>query len=418
MLKKILPILTIEICSTLVFLCFVALLTNSLSAEEYGDYASAYSFVYFVFLILLIGSDALSLKEISPSYDSNDSKGIRTQFVYFLIVILATSLCLYSCIGIYFLYTPTSIYHPIFIISFFAPAFAFAYLSYCILIAFKKPILASLLYSFFIPLSMLIAVYLAIKGGYLHDSETAVVFVGSMWSVITILLIYKTISKTEVFGSINKIKWKPSLKLGITSMLFSIGNWSLTDISVVLSEVFLSNESHVGVFSVVVVITVLYRKIIGRVIFTLLSPELAILIKANDIKALKNMLFKSYLILGAITIVLTLIISYFSKAILSFYGLEYIIGSNSLVIMLLAQSITITFSLCTPTINFYAKNRFILVNSLMLIISIIFLSFFFSGYGIQGLSIAYLITIVLVYSSQIFYIHRILLKEQSAICNS
>lgn len=407
---KISKLLFIEILSMLLFMYFVSILTNNLSAEEYGDYAAAYSFVFFIFVILLVGADLISIKEITPLFEAKDLSGIRSYLLYSLIIIIFASIIFYVCVGISYYNGIGDINHPIFFVSIFIPMFAISYLYYRTLIALGDTLTASVLYSVCLPFLLIVISSLELKYNFLESSRAAIFVVVISWSMISLFFIYKCNSQLRLLGKVGKIQWGAWLKVGSVSMLFSIVTRSIADICIILSELFLKNEAKVGVFSLIIMLSLFVGKVIIRIMYVVFLPKIALLIGSKDYLGLRNILNRNYTYFVVFGLVLIIMVWFFGDNLLGFYGSQYTSAHTSLVIMFLAQSVTLVFFQCGLVINYFAKTTFIIINSLAFIFLVILLSYLLSGYSVLGLSIGYLIAVSIVYASKYIYVN-ILIKK-------
>ncbi|MFT4694026.1 MAG: hypothetical protein ACI8TE_000925 [Francisella sp.] len=128
-------------------------------------------------------------------------------------------------------------------------------------------------------------------------------------------------------------------------MLFSIVTRSIADISIILSELFLKDEAKVGVFSLIIMLSLFFEKVIIRIMYVVFLPKIAVLIGNKDCLGLRKTLNRNYI--------------YF-----------------------------ITFEI---------------INSLLFIFMVILFSYLLSGYSVLGLSIGYLISVFVVYTSKYIY---------------
>jgi O-antigen/teichoic acid export membrane protein len=242
---------------------------------------------------------------------------------------------------------------------------------------------------FFTPLFLAILYYFLNLGGIATIISRAIAL--ALLVIISFLTLRQysyvfksTIQKVLRYRTILRV----SLPMLLTSSLVLVMSW--TDI--IMLGIF-TDEKEVGVYNVVIKLAML-AAITMMAINTIAAPKFSEFYSRGDIQGLKRVARNSTRMVFFTSLPAILILIMFPTFILEFFGQEFIVGRDALLILMISQFINISSGPVGSLLNMTGKQ--VALNIVMLTASIfnIVLNYFLIPiYGMEGAAIATLISL-------------------------
>jgi len=170
-------------------------------------------------------------------------------------------------------------------------------------------------------------------------------------------------------------------------MVSRVASFLMVAVPLFLLEVF-SNTSDVGVFSIVVKLSILVSLIL-LVVNTITGPRFAELYWSNKHHELQSFMSTSAKIIFIASFVLVFVIAVFADQLLSLFGEEFIAGKYALYILLLGEMINAITGPVGIFMNMTGNQvRLKLVSLLSLLVTVILSFILIPSLGINGAAIS------------------------------
>lgn len=418
-LKASLVVLFISIFGNAIDYSLNIFLAHFLTPSQFGNFTVAVFWAIFWSDVILLGGD-LSAERFLPTYRAEHKKKKITgliRYYFYLIIALGiiipaiTTLLAYIDVEKLKQYGFDT-YHPL--------IFSMWIISFLALIKFLSGILRSYKFYYISMLTERIIVWVFLFGFIwifysftLNIRDWDVVFLlGAAVFFALAIQIALVFLKTRLSIIDQKIDYdiKPWMNISIPIMLHGMVYLALLQCSLIMIEIITPNESDVGFFSAAFKIVYFFHLItgsVGNVMHPLMGPA----IESRKQPVLQRVYNKYFGIDNLLSIPLLLIIIFFGKALLGFFGPEYVIAYPTLSLLILAFYI---IGIGLPALEFlqfagYGKMVFI-YHAIALALTIILNFIFITDYGIIGSAYALLISF-----TPITIINFIFLKKKLSI---
>ena len=189
--------------------------------------------------------------------------------------------------------------------------------------------------------------------------------------------------------SINKdvITKKELISTSLPMMITVVASFVMGNISLYLLEGYSSTE-HVGIFSVALKIAALVGLVLV-IVNTISAPKFSELYWSNEYGKLQNLISHSTGLIFIISLCVSLLIIVFSKPILSIFGEEFIVGSVTLILLVIGQMINAMTGSVGVLLNMTGNQKtFRSITVLAMMVNIILNVLLVPLYGMNGAAVA------------------------------
>tara|TARA_B100001142_G_scaffold269997_1_gene275896 strand:- start:8419 stop:9744 length:1326 start_codon:yes stop_codon:yes gene_type:complete len=222
-----------------------------------------------------------------------------------------------------------------------------------------------------------------------------------VWLISSVYLIYdfKSIRIKKVIS--NKKILETAYPMLFSTSIFVLMSWSDT----IMLGIFTS-ESNVGLYNVALKLAMSSVIILGAV-NSILAPKLSETYNNNKFDSFKQLIQQSTRIIFLCTLPILLVLLIFPELCLSFFGTEFIVAKNTLMILLLGQFVNV-FSGSVGFVLQMTGNEKVFQKILFysLIINILLNYFLIPLFDINGAAIASVLSMVIWNLSSVIYVYK------------
>lgn len=392
---------------TYVFFVFFAKYTSS---YELGVYDLINKSVLFIGTIILWGANSLIL-QYSGIYISSETKDnlivlLKRSYVISVLFGIFTIVLLFLLSFILLKYEKinTEQSHLIKIVSFIFPLFSILQINLDYLRANNKIFFSEFIRNIPKPIFSIILLLIFIQNPSLLSFK---IIFGSflLTAIISFIPIISSFRKNKNLDFQSLLTTKNHLKEGFSLMYASVVMLILSVIDSFMISRFDSIESN-GVYSIVIKLA-LPLSLILHAVNQVTAPKIAEYFQQKNKIELQNLLNRSMIYITTASIPIALIITIFGKKLLAFFGNEFIIGYNALLILIAGQ---VAYFLCAPVGIFLtmSKNQIVLIKmlSIAVVINIILNVILIPLYSIVGVAIATSVSITFWNIIGVIYIYK------------
>ncbi|AIT09426.1 hypothetical protein LO80_05245 [Candidatus Francisella endociliophora] len=408
-----LTLFAIQILSSIAFFLATVIVARYLGPEDFGDFSAAYSVASVAYIVCLLGADVTAVNIIAKSVKAQQNGQIKA-FILYAFCVVTFSTVAYYIIAIIGYWASENIFmfknlHPVFIAVIFIPIMALAFFFYRVFISLFKPILANVLFKILVNLSMLFLACLMFFDEIFRTSYIAILFFMIPWLIAFIVMLTLLVWKVRVFASKREeIRYKTWLKSGLSGLPYNLALMTIPYLAIIGAEVFLANESSVGIFATAASFSQLVANNFIACIQSLTLAPIVVAIYNKDLLGVRNIFNKNLIIMGGLSILLILGVSLVGKDILEVYGKGYVVGDDILIIFIIMQCVIMTGCLAAPTLLYLGKNIFVVSSSMILIVLLVlFISIFGFIFQEAGIAVGVLLAVTLIFVTQSLYAYKL-----------
>tara|TARA_Y100001970_G_scaffold149809_1_gene183745 strand:+ start:1025 stop:2308 length:1284 start_codon:yes stop_codon:yes gene_type:complete len=407
-LNKSSRVFTLRIISIISGFFLMYLITNIYGAEGMGIFALSQTILMIMVMLAVFGTDTTSLKYSSQYYNNNDYSKLNS--FYFGILKFVIALSLFISIIIFFIRSELSVFfnenllnHSLFFISLSILPMSFVNINSESLRGIGEYNLFTTFRYVLIPVFTILFLYIYGNNNDLLMPVKAYAMSICIVSFLSFIYWFKKIDFFKYYSSNSKLDniIKYSFQVLISSSMLLLIQW----IDIIILGYF-ETSSIVGVYSVIMKIS-LFSSIILFSINSIVAPEFSKLYSLNNIDELRLIIKKSSKIIFFTTIPVLILIVYFSKSILGYFGFEFILANKTLYILITGQFVNILCGsvgyilMMTEKQNIF-KNIMIFATSVNIILNLVLIP----KYSINGAAIASSISLMLWNVISFSYIYR------------
>jgi O-antigen/teichoic acid export membrane protein len=385
-------------------------LVKTVDLDDYGYYIYIFSFFYLLLNFCILGVDTLLIRNI-PVLESNGKYGkLKGLFIFSTAVSffgsLITASIVSKTVGLFDIETRTGI--NFFTLTFSSLLiFSLTAINQAYLRGLNKNILSQIGEKILKPLVMILVVI----GTYFFHKTIVLkelIWISVAVSGFTLLTTYVFVGKGGIarlknsLSSYNFSDWSNSaISFFIIGVLYVLN--SRVDIFLLGT---LGKNSDVGIYNIALRISEVISFGLVTINFVL-APVIAKLIEADAISQLQKLITRSAKLVLYTTLPVIIAIICFRESILSFFGPDFLKGSNTLMILCFGQFINIFFGSVGLILMMSGKQKFSIYSlAISSFFNVILSILLIPAYGMTGAAIATSSTLVLWNSIMYFFVRK------------
>jgi len=408
-LNKSSRVFSLRIISIISGFFLMYLITNIYGAEGMGIFALSQTILMIMVMLSVFGTDTASLKYSSQYFSHNDYRKLNSfYFSIFKFVIVSSvfiSIIIFFVKGeLSFFFNKNSLNHSLFFISLSIIPMSFININSESLRGIGEYSLFTTFRYVLIPVFTILFIYIYGNNNDLLIPIKAYTISICIISLLSFIFLFKEIKFFEYFHNINSnlndvIKY--SFPVLISNSMLLLIQW----IDIIILGYF-ETSNTVGVYSVIMKIS-LFSSVILFSINSIVASEFSRLYSLEKMVDLRVLIKKSSKIIFFITIPILILIVYFSKSILGYFGFEFIMANKTLHILIAGQFINILCGsvgyilMMTEKQNIF-KNIMIFATCVNIILNIVLIP----KYSMNGAAIASSVSLILWNVISFSYIYR------------
>jgi len=385
------------------------LITNVYGAEGMGIFALSQTILMVMVMLSVFGTDTASLKYSSQYFSNNEY--IKLNSFYFSIFKFVIVSSIFISIIIFFIKGDLSVFfnksllnHSLFFISLSILPMSFININSESLRGIGEYSLFTIFRYVLMPVLTILFIYVLDNNNDLLTPIKAYAISICIISLLSFTFLLKEIKFFKYFSNIDSnlndvIKY--SFPVLISNSMLLLIQW----IDIIILGYF-ETSNTVGIYSVVMKIS-LFSSVILFSINSIVASEFSRLYSLDKMVDLRVLIRKSSKIIFFITIPVLILIVYFSKSILGYFGYEFIMANKTLYILVAGQFINVLCGsvgyilMMTEKQNIF-KNIMIFSTCVNIILNIVLIP----KYSINGAAIASSISLILWNVISFSYIYR------------
>ena len=408
-LNKSSRVFSLRIISIISGFFLMYLITNVYGAEGMGIFALSQTILMVMVMLSVFGTDTASLKYSSQYSNNNEYRKLNS--LYFSIFKFVIVSSIFISIIIFFIKGGLSVFfnksllsHSLFFISLSILPMSFININSESLRGIVKYSLFTIFRYVLIPVLTILFIYVLDNNNDLLTPIKAYAISICIISLLSFTFLLKEIKFFKYFSNIDSnlndiVKY--SFPVLISNSMLLLIQW----IDIIILGYF-ETSNTVGIYSVVMKIS-LFSSVILFSINSIVASEFSRLYSLDKMVDLRVLIRKSSKIIFFITIPVLILIVYFSKSILGYFGYEFIMANKTLYILVAGQFINVLCGsvgyilMMTEKQNIF-KNIMIFATCVNIILNIVLIP----KYGINGAAIASSISLILWNVISFSYIYR------------
>ena len=408
-LNKSSRVFSLRIISIISGFYLMYLITNIFGAEGMGIFALSQTILMVMVMLSVFGTDTASLKYSSQYASNNDYSKLNSFYFSILKFVIVSSI--FVSIIIFFSKEELSVFFNKNLLNYSLFFISLSILPMSFININSESLRGIGRYSLFTTFRYVLIPVLTILIIYFFDNNDDILIPIKAYSIsicvvslLSFTFLLKKIKFFKYFSSIDSnlhdvVKY--SLPILISNSMLLLIQW----IDIIFLGYF-ETVNTVGVYSVIMRIS-LFSSIILFSINGIVASEFSKLYSSDNMTELRFLIKKSSKIIFFITIPILILIVYFSELILGYFGLEFIIASKTLNILIVGQFVNILCGsvgyilMMTEKQNIF-KNIMIFATCTNIILNIILIP----KYSINGAAIASSISLILWNIISFGYIYR------------
>ena len=385
------------------------LITNIYGAEGMGIFALSQTILMIMVMLSVFGTDTASLKYSSQYFNNNDYSKLNSFYFSILKFVIVSSV--FISIIIFFIKGELSVFfnknllnHSLFFISLSILPMSFININSESLRGIGRYSLFTTFRYVLIPVFTIIFIYIYGNNNDLLIPIKAYAISICIISLLSFISLFKEIKFFKYFSNINSnlndvIKY--SFPVLISNSMLLLIQW----IDIIILGYF-ETSNTVGIYSVIMKIS-LFSSVILFSINSIVASEFSKLYSLDKMDDLRVLIKKSSKIIFFITIPILILIVYFSKSILGYFGFEFILANKTLHVLIAGQFVNILCGsvgyilMMTEKQNIF-KNIMIFATCVNIILNIVLIPM----YSINGAAIASSVSLILWNVISFSYIYR------------
>lgn len=366
---------------------YVAKLFN---VELFGYFNLFESYLQILVVLSLFGARQMIVKKVSILYEKNSFKEIKSWFNSSILAVSLTTffvLVIYN-IAINYLLSDSNVIKRAFQIGGFI-----IYIKVLLFIlssfysSHNKLWQSNLVDRAVLPFIFLILLFISSKYSTLNfrDLFSTYLIASSIFLVLVYAYWLKFSSKINLGLSELNLKKVFNVQASMFLIVSFLGLFFLKSDIIILG--FFGSSYDLGIYSTGAKVAFLLN-FFTPVIHSIYTPKISILYSKNNVFKIKKIFYNSLKILLSFGFLIFVILFFFGKNILNFWGLEYIKAYNVLLVLSFANIISMSLSMCLPIIMMcnqekkYLKKLFILI-----IITSSFLAYGSSNFNLESFAL-------------------------------
>jgi len=408
-LNKSSRVFTLRIASIISGFFLMYLITNIYGAEGMGIFALSQTILMIMVMLSVFGTDTASLKYSSQYFNNNDYSKLNSFYFSILKFVIVSSV--FISIIIFFIKGELSVFfnknllnHSLFFISLSILPMSFININSESLRGIGRYSLFTTFRYVLIPVFTILFIYIYGNNNDLLIPIKAYAISICIISLLSFISLFKEIKFFKYFSNINSnlndvIKY--SFPVLISNSMLLLIQW----IDIIILGYF-ETSNTVGIYSVIMKIS-LFSSVILFSINSIVASEFSKLYSLDKMDDLRVLIKKSSKIIFFITIPILILIVYFSKSILGYFGFEFILANKTLHVLIAGQFVNILCGsvgyilMMTEKQNIF-KNIMIFTTCVNIILNIVLIPI----YSINGAAIASSISLIMWNVISFSYIYR------------
>jgi len=250
---------------------------------------------------------------------------------------------------------------------------------------------------------------LSIVGLFIVDELLPLYSLGAGVVVSALFAVYFIVKKLQKIVSESKVEFskRELVTTSFPMMVTTIASFLMGNVSLFMLEVFSTTE-EVGVFSVAFKIATLISLILVAV-NTISAPKFSELYWEHKYRKLQEVINHSTKLIFFNSLLLSMAIILYSKAILAVFGDEFVIGTLSLILLVVGQMINSATGSVSILLNMTGHQKVLSKIVLITTITTIFVNIILiKSYGINGAAFSFIISMALLNISAVIYVKKAL----------
>jgi len=408
-LNKSSRVFTLRIASIISGFFLMYLITNIYGAEGMGIFALSQTILMIMVMLSVFGTDTASLKYSSQYFTNNDYSKLNSFYFSILKFVIVSSV--FISIIIFLIKGELSVFfnknllnHSLFFISLSILPMSFININSESLRGIGRYSLFTTFRYVLIPVFTILFIYIYGNNNDLLIPIKAYAISICIISLLSFTSLFKEIKFFKYFSNINSnlndvIKY--SFPVLISNSMLLLIQW----IDIIILGYF-ETSNTVGIYSVIMKIS-LFSSVILFSINSIVASEFSRLYSLDKMVDLRVLIKKSSKIIFFITIPILILIVYFSKSILGYFGFEFILANKTLYILIAGQFVNILCGsvgyilMMTEKQNIF-KNIMIFATCVNIVLNIVLIP----KYSINGAAIASSVSLILWNVISFSYIYR------------
>lgn len=375
---------------------FNLLASRSLGTHEYGDYKVAYAFALMASLVVLLGGDRAAPKFLSAALANNNSSGVWEYLRMYchIALVLSFVLIVLTSAGVFFHVGAKDVldHHPVLLISFFVPVFAFGALVSRVLQAARHLAMANLPWRIGLPsLKLGLVLLISLVFGSVNLNTIIfvagfVVFLISLWQWWKLRQLgLMPIQRQKGLYDLNS-----SLKISVPMMLAVLIGYAMARLDLLMLEV-LGAEEQVGHYAAASV-TAEIMLITQVAVVALFSPLIAPALKKSAEQA-RKLFWQGQKILTLLAFLWAVLLTLFGSALLKLFGEGFTDALVSLQLLVVAYLLWTLSAFSSIWLQYSGRgNTVVYITFATVLINFSVNFFLIPIYGMNGAATATLIS--------------------------
>ena len=381
------------------------MLARSLTVDDFDDYSVAVSIVTILSTLATLGLEKYALRAIALFRDRHDWPKFRGFWLFSLRTISGISIILVALLGFVLeaiLAIHQADYHiAIVIYAGFLPIIALTLFLVEVMAAHGAHILSMAIYRLFLPLVYVLLITGLSFSPLTLTALTAVLCFGFAW-VLTFVVIW---SVTQLLMPVDAKKSTPvrlgkkwlsrSLPLVLSSLMLTV----MTSSGVVILELLFPSGLEVGMYAIAAQ-TGGFISLIGTSTNRYYLPIMVVMIDRRDKHAIQRLMSQRFRVVGGLILILLAILVVSGHKILGLFGDQFGAGYDTVLIIAVGASFSALYADIPYYLQFMGLHRAVLSLTLLATLSMVALGFLLGAeYGVMGVAFAYMMPVVLLFST-------------------
>ena len=399
LLRGSLNVLFIKISGVFILFSVSSFLTNYFPPELVGQYDFVRTLLMIMGGLSVLGTDQ-SIIYYSGFFKSQNSIGSLKTTYFKMLVLIVLACCMFWIVNnlipnhfidkLFDKPKASFLFNKVILaLSFYAITF----LNIDMLRALNKTILSELFRNIFRHIPFLfLALYLV------YSSSEAYLIDAYLWSfaalaLVSFILIYQILLKSKLESKANNLSYRTIFFKSYPMAISALSFFLMQSVDILLLAKY-STFSEVAFYAVAVKLSTISTLALLS-INIIAGPKIAEFHSSKSIEKLRSLLKNSNRLILVLTLPVLIVLSVFSKWILSLFGEDYIIAQNALLILLVGQFFNFLFGPLGVYMNMTGKqNKLQRILLLGLVINLVLNIIYIPKYGMIGAAASTVISMV------------------------
>lgn len=242
---------------------------------------------------------------------------------------------------------------------------------------------------------------------YNNQSYLVAVFLGGflLLSFITTVIVYYYFSKTQIANSVVATSYKEIVVKSYPIAISGMALFLLISFDIMFLKKY-KDDATIAFYALAVKLMTILSMIIVTVNITV-STKIAEYYSSNNSEELRKVLKNSSRLIFALTLPTALFICFFTDAILGFFGKEYVLAKEALLILTIGQAVCSIFGSAPVYLNMTGRQHiFQRILVLAVVLNLGLNRFLIPIYGMTGAATAFVISSLFWNIGSALYIYR------------